>query len=187
MTSTLTVELLISVDGWAGSDDLPGYFGYMGPEVGAWIADELAVPHVALMGRKTYEVLSDLPDEAKDEEWEKMTRQETVVFSRTLTVVDWPNARVADDLVTATTDLKATSERPLRTIGSPSSVCQLLSAGLVDRLRLVTFPLFAGPHGREWAYTGIAATDLDLVEHHILDGRVMVAEYHPTGRPIPQT
>jgi dihydrofolate reductase len=186
MTNTLTVELLISVDGWAGSDDLPGYFGYLGPELEEWMAAESAAPHLALMGRKTYEMMSDLPDEAKDEEWEKMTRQDTVVFSRTLTTVDWPNARVADDLLEEAKRLKDSSDVPLRTVGSPTLVCQLVAAGLVDRLRLVTFPLFAGPDGREWAFTDIASADLELVEHRVLDGRVLVVEYHPTGKDIPR-
>jgi dihydrofolate reductase len=186
MTSTLTAELLISVDGWAGSDGLPGYFGYLGPELEQWMAAESAAPHLALMGRKTYEVLSDLPDEAKDAEWENMTQQDTVVFSRTLTTVDWPNARVSDNLVVETTRLKDASDVPLRTVGSPTLVGQLVAAGLVDRLRLVTFPLFAGPDGREWAFTDIAAADLELVEHRVLDGRVLLAEYHPTGKDIPR-
>jgi dihydrofolate reductase len=154
-------------DGWAGSDDLPGFFGYMGPELGAWMAAESAVEHLALMGRKSYEMMNDLADEAKDDEWEKMTQQDTVVFSRTLTSVDWPAARVADDLIAETKRLKDTGDVPLRTVGSPTSVCQLVDAGLVDRLRLVTFPLFAGPSGREWAFNGIASADLELADHRI--------------------
>jgi dihydrofolate reductase len=141
---------------------------------------------LALMGRKTYEVLSDLPDEAKDEEWEKMTQQDTVVFSRTLTTVEWPNARVSDSLVVETKRLKNASDVPLRTVGSPTLVGQLVAAGLVDRLRLMTFPLFAGPDGREWAFTDIASADLELVEHRVLDGRVLLAEFHPTGKDLPR-
>jgi hypothetical protein len=30
MESMLIVDVFLSVDGWAGSDDLPGYFGYPG-------------------------------------------------------------------------------------------------------------------------------------------------------------
>jgi dihydrofolate reductase len=186
MATTLTVELLVSADGWAGSDDLPGFFGYLGPELEEWMAAESAAPHLALMGRKTYEMMADLPDEAKDEGWEKMTRQDTVVFSRTLTTVDWPNARVASDLVDEVTRLKDASDVPLRTVGSLTLVRQLVAAGLVDRLRLVTFPLLAGPDGREWAFTGIASADMELVEHRVLDGRVLLVEYHPTGKDIPR-
>ena len=38
--SSLTVDVFVSVDGWAGSDGLPGYFGYLGPELAEWIKTE---------------------------------------------------------------------------------------------------------------------------------------------------
>lgn len=40
MGSILTADIFVSVDGWAGSDGLPGYFGYFGPELEDWIATE---------------------------------------------------------------------------------------------------------------------------------------------------
>ena len=65
MTTTLSVDLFISADGFAGSDGLPGYFGYLGPDLEAWIADS-AAPTVSIMGRRTYESLPEwfrpLPD-----------------------------------------------------------------------------------------------------------------------------
>ena len=97
MTTTLTIDLFISADGWAGSEDLPGYFGYLGPELEAWIEEESAAPQVASMGRKTYQLLSGLPDEDKDEGHEQMTQRETVVFSRTLSTLEWPNARLCSN------------------------------------------------------------------------------------------
>jgi hypothetical protein len=32
----------------------------------------------------------------------------------------------------------------------------------------------ATPDGREWAFSDVASADLKLVEHRILDGRVLV-------------
>lgn len=186
MGGTLTAELLVSVDGWAGSDGLPGYFGYLGPELAEWMSTESAKPHIAVMGRVTYELLNELPEEAKDVEWEKMVHRETVVFSRTLSTVDWPNARISDDPVGEVRRLKEASQVPLRTVGSPTLVRQLIDASLVDELLLVTFPLLAGPPGREWAFADVASTDLELGDHQILDGRVLVTTYRPTGRDIPR-
>jgi hypothetical protein len=51
----------------------------------------------------------------------------------------------------------------------------------------MTFPLLAGASGREAAFAGMAAADLELVEHRTLDGRVLLVEYRPTGRDIPRT
>ena len=188
MSAAVTVDLFVSVDGYAGSEGLPGYFGYFGPELGSWIAGESAAPHTVLMGRKTYEVLASLPEEHRDESWEAMSRLPTVVFSRTLTGVDWPGARLCkDDAVDEVVRLKASEDvLPLRTTGSLSLARQLLAAGLVDRLRLMTFPLLAGPAGREPAFSISTSAELRLVDTRVLDGRILLAEYAPTDRDIPR-
>ena len=186
--STLIVDMFVSVDGWAGSEDLPGYFGYLGPELEGWIAAEEAAADVHVMGRRTYEMLSSLPDEARDASWDRMSTKETVVFSRTLNDVDWPNTRICQrDLPDEVRELKTEGEKVLRTVGSLSIARQLLEAGLVDRLRLMTFPLLAGPAGRESALAGAACADLKLVDHRALDGRILLVEYQPTGKDIPRS
>jgi dihydrofolate reductase len=82
--------------------------------------------------------------------------------------------------------MKAGNEVPLRTIGSLSPARQLDGAGLVDRLRLMILPLIAGPSGREAAFEGMASADLELADHRVLDGRVLLVEYRPTGKDIPR-
>ena len=187
LTTGLTVDLFLSVDGWAGSDGLPGYFGYLGPELQEWITTELAAPQVAIFGRRTYQALAGLPDEARDESWNRMTELDKVVFSTTLTKTDWPNTRICGtDPVEEIGRLKSGNDIPLRTMGSLSVARQLTSAGLVDRLRLMTFPLIAGDAGREAAFAGMTSADLDLVDHKVLDGRVLLVEYRPTGKDIPR-
>lgn len=81
MGRTLTVDIFLSVDGWAGSQGLPGYFGYLGPELAEWITTEGAAPQLVVMGRRTYEALAGLPDEARDESWHHLTVMNKVVFS----------------------------------------------------------------------------------------------------------
>jgi dihydrofolate reductase len=186
MASDLVVDLFLSVDGWAGSDGLPGYFGYLGPELEEWITSEAAVPQLMLLGRRTYQVLSGLPDEARDDSTGHLAPSQKVVFSRTMRSVTWPNTRVSGELLDEVRTLKADSDVALRTVGSLSVVAQLLDAGLVDRLRLMNFPLIAGPSGREAAFAGMASAELDLVDQRVLDGRVLLAEYAPTGRDIPR-
>lgn len=51
----------------------------------------------------------------------------------------------------------------------------------------MTFPLIAGGAGRKWAFMEMASTDLELVDHRVLDGRVILLEYRPTGKDIPRT
>jgi dihydrofolate reductase len=74
----------------------------------------------------------------------------------------------------------------MRTIGSLSLARQLIAAGLVDRMRLMTFPLLAGDAGREAAFADVASADLELVDHRVLDGRILLSEYRPTERDIPR-
>jgi dihydrofolate reductase len=186
MVSRLTVDLFVSVDGWAGSDALPGYFGYLGPELEEWVTKELAVPQRVVMGRRTYEALAGPPDHARDEPSNPMAELDTVVFSQTLQRVTWPNTRICSgDLIEEIRTMKADSDAPLRTMGSLSLARQLLGVGLVDRLRLMTFPLLAGGSGREAAFADVASADLELVDHRVLDGRLLLVEYRPTGRDIP--
>lgn len=58
----LTVDLSTSVDGWAGSEGLPAYFGYQGPDLEEWIRSKLTVPQLMVMGRRTYEAMTSIPE-----------------------------------------------------------------------------------------------------------------------------
>lgn len=187
MASSLTADIFVSVDGWAGSDGLPGYFGYLGPQLEEWILAELAAPQVVVMGRLTYQALAGLPAEAHGTSWGRMAELDKIVFSRTLNEASWPNTRICSrELADEITDMKAGSDVPLRTMGSLSLVRQLIGAGLVDRLRLMTFPLLAGPSGRDAAFADVMSADLELTGHRALDGRVLLVEYRPTGKDIPR-
>jgi dihydrofolate reductase len=187
MSSTLTVDIFLSVDGWAGSDGLPGYFGYLGPELAEWIQAEGAAPQQVIMGRRTYDMLAGLPEEFRDDGWNRLTQLSKVVFSRTLTSADWANTRIASgELIDDVQAMKNSSDVPLRTMGSLSVARQLVNGGLVDRLRLMIFPLIAGPPGREAAFQDMDSTDLAVIMQRTLDGRVLLVEYAPTGKDIPR-
>jgi dihydrofolate reductase len=165
----LTVDIFLSVDGWAKGD--AAYFGYDGPELAEWISMELARPQLVLFGRRTYEALGNALDD-------RMAALDKVVFSRTLTTTAWPNSRLCgDDAVTEVGRLKREGDVPLRTMGSLSVARQLGAAGLVDRLRLMTFPLLAGTDGREWFFDKWVPTALELAGIRVLDGRVLLIEY----------
>ena len=128
---TLTVDMFVSVDGWASGATSPGYFGYFGPELEEWITTELALPQLVVLGRRTYEALAGLPEQARDATWHRTTELSKVVFSATLKTTSWPNTRFCrDDLITEVSRLKGDSDVPLRTMGSLSVARQLLSAGL---------------------------------------------------------
>lgn len=46
---------------------------------------------------------------------------------------------------------------------------------------LTDFPLLVGPGGREAMFDGVEEADLALVDQRVLDGRILLVEYAPTG------
>jgi len=180
--SDLIADLFISVDGCAKGSRSPAFFGFGGPDLDRWIGDQMKQPQRHLMGRKTYATLATLSEPIHDEGSPSLAATPTTVFSRTLQALSWPHATISDDLVGTVRRLKV-GDTILRTIGSLSLVGQLLRAGLVDRLRLVVFPLIAGETGQEPAFAQLPDIGLDLVGQSVLDGRIVLSEYRPSGAP----
>ena len=178
----LVADLFVSVDGCARGSRSPAYFGFGGPDLDRWIREQMQRPQRHLMGRKTYEALAALPEPAHEEGSLSLSATPTTVFSRTLRAVSWPQATIADDLAGAVRRLK-TGDTDLRIIGSLSLVRQLLGAGLIDRLRLLVFPLIVGETGQEPAFAHLPDVALDLVGQSVLDGRIVLSEYRPSGPP----
>jgi dihydrofolate reductase len=81
--------------------------------------------------------------------------------------------------------MKQTAGRPLRTLGSLSLSRSLLQAGLVDRYRVVVFPVINGATGHDRIFDGYPDVALELVEHRVLDGRLQMLEYVPTVLDAP--
>jgi dihydrofolate reductase len=73
----------------------------------------------------------------------------------------------------------------MRTIGSLSLCRSLLNAGLVDRFRVVVFPVITGRSGRERIYDGYPDVALDMIGSRTFDGRIQLLEYVPTILPGP--
>jgi len=76
--------------------------------------------------------------------------------------------------------LKEDGDESLRTLGSLTLCRSLLAAGLVDRFRVVVFPVITGHSGRDRIYDGYPDVSLDLIENRTFDGRLQLLEYVPT-------
>jgi dihydrofolate reductase len=145
------------------------------------------------MGANTYRLMSgfaagevpDGQDDFRPEEEasvDELTQAPKVVFSTSLDdPLTWPNARlVRDDAVEAVRAMKAEGSGILSTIGSISVARSLLRAGLVDRFRVVMFPVITGATGAERIYDGYPDVALEMTEHRTFDGRSQLVEYRPT-------
>jgi dihydrofolate reductase len=178
---TLMVDFIISLDGYGAAEGWPGFWGMEGPEYLRWL--EQQQEHTALMGATTYRLMSGFAAQAPDEAGTAgLTAQPKVVFSSTLEQpLSWANTELVDgDAVEAVRAMKQQARLPMRTIGSLTLSRSLLRAGLVDRYRVVVFPVITGSTGRDRIFDGYPDVALELVDHRIFDGRLQMLDYVPT-------
>ncbi len=179
----LMVDFIISLDGYGAAEGWPGFWGMEGPEYLAFIGDGPENEHTTLMGATTYRLMSGFAAEmADDPGMAGLTAMPKVVFSSTLKEpLSWANTElVAEDAVEAVQDMKRRGGRDLRTLGSLSLSRSLLAAGLVDRFRVVVFPVITGATGKDRIFDGYPDIALDLVNQRTFDGRLQLLEYVPT-------
>jgi len=138
------------------------------------------------MGATTYRVMSRFAAEGEPGT-DALAGMSKVVFSTTLSEpLSWANTQlVARDAIEAVREMKAKGVKSMRTIGSLTLCRSLLNAGLVDRFRVVVFPVITGKSGRERIYDGYPDLALDLISSRTFDGRVQLLEYVPTILPGP--
>jgi len=191
-SAVLMVDLIISLDGYASAEGWPGWWGLEGPEYLAWLEQEGKKDCTFLLGANTYRVMSSMSEEAaadgsvfsKDEggALTGLAAVPKIVFSSTLQApLTWPNSElITGDAVEAVTGMKRNMAGVLSTLGSLSLCRSLLTAGLVDRFRLVVFPVITGRTGRERIYDGYPDVSLEMVESRTFDGRLQLLEYIPT-------
>ena len=133
------------------------------------------------MGATTYRVMSGLAGEGEPGT-DALAGLSKVVFSTTLSEpLAWPNTQlIARDAVEVVREMKDEGSRSMRTIGSLTLCRALLNAGLVDRFRVVIFPVITGTSGRDRIYDGYPDVALDMISSRTFDGRIQLVEYVPT-------
>jgi dihydrofolate reductase len=177
----LLIDFISSLDGYGAADGWPGWWGLEGPEYLAWLGDQPEADYMGLMGATTYRLLSGLAAEGEPG-LDALAGLSKVVFSTTLSEpLAWPNTQlIARDAVEAVREMKDKGSRSMRTMGSLTLCRSLLNAGLVDRFRVVIFPVITGTSGRERIYDGYPDVALDMISSRTFDGRIQLVEYVPT-------
>ncbi len=176
----LRVDLLSSVDGFVGPGPKPvAFWGYGGPDLDGWIDAQLAEDHVMLMGANTYRQMAEVAAQGHDGP-SRMAELPKIVFSKTITEpLTWANTTlISEGIETAIPALKANPDGlPMRTIGSPTLLRSLFRLGLVDRVRLMVFPMIHGTAGEQPAFAEVPPADLRLVGSTVLDERLVLLDY----------
>ena len=177
----LIVDLITSLDGYASAEGWPGWWGLEGPEYLAWLGDQPEADYTILMGATTYRLMAELASDGEPGT-DALAGLPKIVFSSTLSEpLSWANTRlVSRDPVEAVRELKDCGTESMRTMGSLTLCRSLLAAGLVDRFRVVVFPVITGSTGRERIYDGYPDVGLELVGNRTFDGRLQLLEYVPT-------
>ena len=176
----LLIDFITSLDGYGAADGWPGCWGSKDPSTSrGWASSQKQT--TVVMGATTYRVMSGLASEGKPGT-DALASLSKVVFSTTLSEpLAWPNTQlIARDAAEAVREMKDKGSRSMRTIGSLTLCRSLLSAGLVDRFRVVVFPVITGTSGRDRIYDGYPDVALDMISSRTFDGRIQLVEYVPT-------
>ncbi|MGS2809835.1 dihydrofolate reductase family protein [Nocardia sp. MW-W600-9] len=140
----------VSVDGYVNDRD--GKIDWTDPddELHQWHNDRFRDLEVVLNGRRLYELMADywpyVPEDAPPIQrdfgrlWTAMPK---VVFSRTLTEVQWNSTLVAENAVEEVRRLKAEGDGVME-VGGASLAASLMPHGLIDEYHLYISPMVLG-------------------------------------------
>jgi len=181
--SKLTMWNVISLDGCfegAKSWDLSWHQLILGDEF-----ERLAIDNILrsadrlLFGRVTYEGMAAYWQTAKGAVAEYMNSLPKIVFSRTLSSVDWANTRLVKDSAVAEVEkLKRDGEKNSFIFGS-GNLCQfLIERNLFDEYRLLVAPVILGT-GKLLFPSGIQRENLKLLEERRLSSGGIYLRYEP--------
>ena len=188
----LVVDFITSLDGYGAAEGWPGWWGLEGPEYLGWLDQQPERDYTILMGANTYRLMAGFASQAQASAAElrtdetasidQLSKATKVVFSSTLQPpLPWANTRLlSGDAADAVRAMKRDGGASMRTIGSLRLCRSLLQAGVVDRFRVVIFPVITGATGRDRIYDGYPDVALEMVASRTFDGRLQLVEYVPT-------
>lgn len=166
-----------------GGFELGGWlFQYFDDEVGERVDALFTPPFDLLLGRRTYDIFAAYwPYNASEvngigERFERAAKYVVTASGRRL---DWQNSHRLES-IDAVADLKRGEGPDLIIQGSGTLYPQLLRAGLIDRLILMTFPVILGS-GKRLFGDGTAPGAMRMVEHRITPRGSVIATYRPDG------
>ena len=166
-------------DGFAFGGWLARYFD---EETGKRVDALFAGPFDLLLGRRTYDIFAAYWPFAEGDNkvlGEKFDRAAKFVLTRGNQPLEWQNSHRLANL-DALAEVKRRDGPDLIIQGSSVLYPQLLKAGLIDRLVLMTFPLVLGT-GKRWFGDDAPPRSMRMVSHRVTSGGNIIAEYEPAG------
>lgn len=169
----------------AGGFSLGGWtVPYFDQSVGEFMDGLMGHPFDLVLGRRTYEIFAGYWPTASEQDGAKPLNDAVKhVASRGTPELTWDRSELlGGDVVEAVRALKRQDGPELQVHGSGDLLQTLLAAGLVDELRVLTFPVVVGG-GKRLFEGGAAPTAYEVVSTTASDSGVVMTHYRAAGQP----
>ena len=189
----LTGAVFLSLDGVmqapGGPDEDPsGGFKFGGWTQPFWSEDMgpfekvLDSDYDLLLGKRTYDIFSAYwPNNQENPIGAKFQHINKYVLTHSADPLEWENShKLSGDTAEAVAELKRGEGRDLLIQGSSKLYPPLVSAGLIDRLMLMIFPVLLG-QGKRIFDASQKPSGLKLVDSFVSGTGVVTATYEPAG------
>jgi dihydrofolate reductase len=154
-------------------------FPYWNDEIAKFKGEESSASDALLLGRVTYQGFAAAWPESKDEGAVYFNSVRKYVVSKTLEEpLEWNNSTlIKDDIAKEITTLKQQDGKDIAVHGSATLAQTLMQHDLVDRYRLLVYPVIVGK-GKRLFKEGIPAA-LKLLESQSFSSGVVALVYEP--------
>ncbi len=176
--STLFWQMMVTADGFMSGPDGELDWHIVDEDFSRYVGGMLATVDTILLGRATYDGLSQYWPTASEPEAPRMNSLRKVVVSRSLSRPAWSNTARDDgrDLPRTIAALKAESPRRVALFGSADLAGQCLELGLIDEIHLIVAPVLLGA-GRPFALGAARRRQLRLVGQELLSSGTLALRY----------
>lgn len=179
----VVLQMGVTLDGFVHGDKGYGDWGLPpeDDEIVAWKEASLREAGTHIMGRVSYEAMSEVWPTGTGVYADVMNEIPKVVFSKTLTRADWDESRIANgDLAEDIDRVKREPGGVIVAHGGAKFIGSLIRENLIDEYRLVIHPVVIG-HGTSLFEALAEPLRLDIVEARTFPSGTMVHTCRPLG------
>jgi dihydrofolate reductase len=155
---------------------------YWDDDLSTFMGETMTPPFDLVLGRRTYDLFASYwPDHRDDPGASSLNDATKYVASRGRPALEWgPSVALEGDAAEAVAKVKRGDGPALQVHGSANLLQTLIRAGLVDRYRLLIFPVVVGP-GKRLFGDGTLPAGLKLADSSVSGTGVVMGTYEPAG------
>jgi dihydrofolate reductase len=191
VSTFLTLDGVMQAPGGPGEDESGGFthggwtVPYFDEQVAAFMGELMSSPFDLVLGRRTYDIFAAYWPQASEEEGARPLNDATkYVASRSRPTLSWDRSVLIEgDVAEGIAVLKEQDGPQLQVHGSQNLLQTLIRAGLVDRYRLLVFPVVLGSGKRLFA-DGTIPSALRLLSSTVSGTGVVMGTYEPAGEVV---